>query len=307
MEGCDEGPAVQDGASARGVDRSRRGFWSRVKPVFTGLAVAGAMTLAYGAGLFQERWESYERQDSLRSSYESRLSHLQSRNDSLESSLAASGRGREGSLEDRVSGAGRVGDNPLSTVEYYPELEAPEAIDSLSLPEGSYVLEVDKKSQRTRVWRRARYRLVADVPSSTGEHPGEKERSGDSKTPGGYAMVTQVHNSSHWVYAGERAYGPYFFRLNFGSWDGAGNYDPGGHCSIGVHGTNEEHLLGSRQSHGCTRTPNSFVRKAREEGWLGPGTAVFVVPEDEAALRASDAGVGFERLGEHQDRKYSGD
>ncbi|MBW2982969.1 L,D-transpeptidase [Candidatus Woesearchaeota archaeon] len=279
--------------------KKRRGLWSRARHVFTGLALAGAMTLAYGAGVFQERWESYERQDSLRSSYESRLSRLLSENDSLESSLAASEQAdKDGSLEERLSSAERVEDGPLSTVEYYPERNPPEAIDSLSLPAGSYALEIDKESQRARVWRRARYRLVADVPCSTGANPGEKKRSGDNRTPGGYAAIVSVQNSSHWEYAGERAYGPLFFRFNYGSWDGSGDYDPDGHCSLGAHGTNEEYLLGSRQSHGCTRLPNAFVQRAVGRGWLGAGTAMFVVPEDEAALQGSDAGLGYSRVRE---------
>lgn len=289
-------PREEKGKPVEVPARRRRGLWRRVKPVVTGLAVAGAMTLGYGAGVFQERWESYARQESLRSSYERRVSRLESKNDSLESSL-----------EGLVSGAGRgVESEPLSTVEYYPERKPPEAIDSLSLPLGSYMLEVDKNSQRARVWQRARYRLVADVPCSTGANPGEKERSGDSKTPGGYALIVSEQNSSAWTYDGEFAYGEKFLRFNYGSWSASGSYNPSGHCSLGAHGTNEEHLLGSRQSHGCTRLPNEFLGEATSRDWLAPGVPLYVVPESLESLRSSASGAGYHRIEEALDRKDSG-
>ncbi|MBN1274736.1 L,D-transpeptidase [Candidatus Woesearchaeota archaeon] len=178
---------------------------------------------------------------------------------------------------------------------YAPE-RPPEAIDTITIPDDKYFLVVDKEAQRLYVWRPANYVLVADAPVSTGLVRGEKERAGDNRTPSGFAMIEQRHVSDAWTYAGERAYGPLAFRLNFGSWSSSGEYDPEGHCSILLHGTNEPEHLGKRRSHGCPRLHNEFLLEAERQGYLRPGTYVYTIPEDEGALLLSAHGLGTERL-----------
>ena len=175
-------------------------------------------------------------------------------------------------------------------------IKPPLAIDSVDIPLGEYFIEVDKPNQRVRVWQRSKYSLVADVPTSTGLHVGEKERQGDNKSPSGYATIMTKQNSSAWEYAGEPAYGPYFFRLNFGGWDKSGNYDPNGHCSIGIHGTHEPELLGTERSHGCFRLDNDFLLEADDRGLIAPGNPVFVIPYSAEKMFSSKSGVGRDRL-----------
>lgn len=175
------------------------------------------------------------------------------------------------------------------------------AIDSIDIAKGSYFIEVDKQRQRVRVWERCDYRLVSEMECSTGKNPGEKSREGDSKTPGGYAMIVSAENSSGWWYEGAPAYGPWFFRLNDGWWDAMGNHAPLKKSTIGIHGTNEPWLLGTRASHGCIRLYNEDVLEAKRNGWLAVGTPVYITPDSLESLLAGPAGLGYERI-----RKISG-
>lgn len=79
---------------------------------------------------------------------------------------------------------------------------------------------------------------------STGRYQGNKTRRGDNKTPEGNFKIIQKQNSSNWYYKGQKAYGPYFLRIN-SKWG-----------DIGIHGTNEPEKLGERASHGCIRMLN---------------------------------------------------
>ncbi|MBD3209381.1 L,D-transpeptidase [Candidatus Woesearchaeota archaeon] len=172
----------------------------------------------------------------------------------------------------------------------------PIGIDTLVIDEERYFVEINKEEQRLRVWKPANYVLVADVPCSTGLYEGEKERAGDYKTPSGFATIVSRQESAAWTSDGEHAYGPLFFRLNQGDWDGSGEYDPVGHCSIGIHGTHEPAYLSERRSHGCIRLWNVFLLEADRAGYLRPGNPVYIVPEDPAALAYSKHGVGVERI-----------
>ena len=187
----------------------------------------------------------------------------------------------------------------LLQTKHYPIV--PLAIDTLSMKMGTYVLEINKQEQETRLWQRARYRLVAQVPCSTGRNKGEKSRAGDERTPAGYFSITSITNSAQWTYHGRTfAYGKYFARLNFGSWKKDGSYDPQGHCSIGIHGTDQEEFLGREASEGCIRMPNKFWEEQVETGVIKRGTQGVIIPYTIKDMRSSMAGVGGERF-----RKFS--
>ncbi len=95
-----------------------------------------------------------------------------------------------------------------------------------------------------------------------GKNPGQKEKSGDMKTPEGTFVIDEVIDSSWWTHdfgdgKGEiaGAYGPYFISLNTdelsqGNWGG-----------IGIHGTHDPASIGTRASEGCIRLLNEDVKK----------------------------------------------
>ncbi len=171
----------------------------------------------------------------------------------------------------------------------YDSPSVPLALDTLDLPLGSYVVEVDKSSQITRVWRRSNYVLVAESKCSTGLVPGNKSRAGDMKTPEGLVSIVSVERSSYWSFNGVvGVYGPYFARLSFGRWNRKGDYFPGSRGSIGLHGTNEPELLGSRASHGCVRLPNDFVRLAVKNRWFSKGVPVYIAPSPGSVVSSNN-------------------
>ncbi len=120
------------------------------------------------------------------------------------------------------------------------------------------------------------YQKIDETTVSTGRYPGDKKRSGDNKTPLGAYKVVSIHNSKEWLYDGIKAYGPYFVRLNCGSWDRKGNHNPKGRSSIGIHGTNEPEKLGELASHGCIRIESELIKKYVEQGYLKKGTTVII-------------------------------
>lgn len=90
-----------------------------------------------------------------------------------------------------------------------------------------------------------------------GKNSGQKEKSGDMKTPTGTFPVDEIIDASGWSHdfgdgKGEipHAYGPWFIsldtsKLSKGKWDG-----------IGIHGTHDPSSIGTRASEGCIRLNN---------------------------------------------------
>jgi murein L,D-transpeptidase YafK len=117
-----------------------------------------------------------------------------------------------------------------------------------NLDNGEYVFWIDKINPSLSVYQNSSYGLVKieEFPASTGKNQGNKERRGDNKTPEGLFEIISIEESSNWVHwSGKKnAYGPNFLRLKTGF------------KGIGIHGTNEPHLLGKNISEGCIRLSN---------------------------------------------------
>lgn len=112
----------------------------------------------------------------------------------------------------------------------------------------------------------------ARFPIACGENYGNKERSGDRKTPEGLFWVEEVVATSAWTHdfgdgKGEQsgAYGPYFIRLHTPP-----------HTGIGIHGTNRDHSIGTRSSAGCVRMHNRDL--LRLIPYIYIGMPVFITP-----------------------------
>ena len=155
-------------------------------------------------------------------------------------------------------------------------LEYPAILDSLPLREGERVVIVDKEKQELRVYEKTRFVELLRAKTSTGRNPGNKERKGDNKTPEGMFNIISIENSENWLFNGRHAYGPFFLRLNTGSWDSNGRYNPNGRSSIGIHGTDEPEFLGYRRSHGCIRIHSNAVRKGVERDLFYKGERVII-------------------------------
>jgi hypothetical protein len=95
-----------------------------------------------------------------------------------------------------------------------------------------------------------------------GKNPGQKQVSGDLKTPDGSFLVDEIDDASSWSHDfGDgkgviaNAYGPWFISLNTdalsgGKWGG-----------IGIHGTHDLSSIGTRASEGCIRLNNENLIK----------------------------------------------
>jgi hypothetical protein len=112
--------------------------------------------------------------------------------------------------------------------------------------------------------------VIDSYSISTGRNKGNKQRSGDNKTPEGKFKVISIENSSHWVHRSGRkdAYGPYFIRLETGF--------PG----IGAHETDKNHLIGTPDSEGCIRFPQGLATYLVENNILKRGTFFEILPEN---------------------------
>lgn len=110
---------------------------------------------------------------------------------------------------------------------------------------------------------------IKSFPVAIGLNPGQKQKSGDMRTPTGNFTVDEIDDASYWKHdfgdgKGEiaGAYGPYFISLETG-WDG-----------IGIHGTHDPASIGHRVSEGCIRLNNSDLRVLRK--YVTTGTKVRI-------------------------------
>jgi lipoprotein-anchoring transpeptidase ErfK/SrfK len=94
---------------------------------------------------------------------------------------------------------------------------------------------------------------------AVGKNPGNKERSGDNRTPNGIFTVQSIENASGWSHdfrdgkgVIKGAYGPWFIRLRTG-WRG-----------IGIHGTHDPDSRGSMVSEGCIRMLNNELEELKQ-------------------------------------------
>jgi len=152
----------------------------------------------------------------------------------------------------------------------------------------NYAFVIEKESQTAYLYKRTTDKLwgIADEYSvSTGINPGDKQKSGDHRTPLGVFEVVEMCQSSDWVspFDGTYAYGDYFLRLNCGSWNSVGNHNPDGKSPIGLHGTNKPDTLKIPDSMGCVRFSNDMLRSIVESGHVKIGTPVIITEKIEYA------------------------
>lgn len=95
-------------------------------------------------------------------------------------------------------------------------------------------------------------RLVCRFGVAVGKNYGNKQRSGDMKTPEGEFYIEQIQPASHWGHDFNdgkgyipNCYGNWFIRLKTPP-----------HRGIGIHGTHAPESIGTRATEGCIRLKN---------------------------------------------------
>jgi hypothetical protein len=165
-----------------------------------------------------------------------------------------------------------------SGLEYLTQGQSYKVLESDST---EYMFLIDKVLQKATLYK-VNVEKLDEVQVSTGLFAGEKEFEGDQKTPSGFYKVVSVQDSSDWIHEGRVGeYGNFFARLDAGSWDKNGSFYAEGKSSIGLHGTNKPHLLGTRASDGCVRFETEKNDYYVKSGALKAGTFVSILGEDD--------------------------
>lgn len=155
-----------------------------------------------------------------------------------------------------------------------PKTKAGMAVAHAEVKEHNYSILIKKSEFKLKVLDNGAQ--VEEFGCALGKNTGDKERSGDMKTPNGTFKVIEVCDASWWTHdfkdgKGEikGAYGPWFFYLDTnakskGQWDG-----------IGIHGTHDPASIGTLASEGCIRLLNENVQLLKDK-YIKVGTMVTI-------------------------------
>lgn len=112
--------------------------------------------------------------------------------------------------------------------------------------------------------------VVAEFRVACGKNLGQKQKSGDFRTPEGVFYINQIQDASAWGHDFKdgkgyirHAYGPWFMRLYTGR-----------HKGIGIHGTHDPGSIGTRATEGCIRLENMDLDKLHS--LVNVGTTVII-------------------------------
>ncbi len=114
--------------------------------------------------------------------------------------------------------------------------------------------------------------ILLDFPVACGSNYGNKQKTGDRRTPEGRFYISEVKDASKWVHdfhdgkgTISGAYGPWFIRL-----------ECPGHSGIGIHGTHDSKSIGTRCTEGCVRLTNANITELKEK--VSVGMIVVIEP-----------------------------
>ena len=134
-----------------------------------------------------------------------------------------------------------------------------------------HVVLVEKSSQRCFIYKfDGDYHLVTTLKCATGESPGDKQVSGDRKTPEGVYFFTKAVGEEHL----SPTYGARAFPMNYPNLLDLRNHKGGN--NIWVHGTNEE--LNERSTNGCIVLANGDV--VQLDGYIKLWETPIIVEEE---------------------------
>ena len=96
-------------------------------------------------------------------------------------------------------------------------------------------------------------RVVCRFGVAVGKNYGNKQRSGDMKTPEGEFYIEQIQPASHWGHDFKDGKG--YIPNCYGNWFMRLKTPP--HKGIGIHGTHAPESIGTRATEGCVRLKDS--------------------------------------------------
>ncbi|MCQ2288012.1 MAG: L,D-transpeptidase [Muribaculaceae bacterium] len=154
-----------------------------------------------------------------------------------------------------------------------------------TVDKGSEFILISKKDWRLYVYGKINGEevLLAKYPCCLSKNEGQKQRSGDMKTPSSYPgkpfTIQQIQDASGWKHnfkdgrGSILAYGHWFLRLK-----------TPGHSGIGIHGsTNNENSVPGRASEGCIRLRDKDIIDLKTR-YARVGMQVIILDEKQGSL-----------------------
>lgn len=121
-------------------------------------------------------------------------------------------------------------------------------------------------------------KLICRFPVAVGKNYGNKQRSGDMKTPEGEFSVQMIQPASTWGHDfGDgkgwipNCYGNWFIRLSTPP-----------HKGIGIHGTHAPESIGTRATEGCIRLENKMLDSLKPMVKVGMKVTILSSDKDQA-------------------------
>lgn len=145
-------------------------------------------------------------------------------------------------------------------------------------PQSEYRIEIKKTDFKMHVYKGDSLEKAFFV--AVGRNSGDKQRSGDFRTPEGSFSISQIQDSRVWSHdfkdgkgsiAG--AYGPLFLRLQ---WRGGSSSPARLWTGIGIHGTHDPASIGTMVTEGCIRLKNEELKELAK--LVKIGTPVEILP-----------------------------
>lgn len=140
--------------------------------------------------------------------------------------------------------------------------------EDLQTAEDDYYIVIKKSEFKLYLMKQGQ--VEAEYGCALGKATGQKQVSGDMKTPDGVFPIDEICDASAWTHDFgdgkgeiEGAYGPWFLSLDTselsdGKWGG-----------IGIHGTHDPNSIGTLASEGCIRLLNKDIAALKEQVKVG--------------------------------------
>ena len=136
------------------------------------------------------------------------------------------------------------------------EVPAPSTV-AKPINNGKYNIRVSKAEYTLYLYKGDE--IVKSYPIAVGRNPGDKQKTGDNRTPVGDFKIVSIENASKWTHDFrdgkgkiKGAYGPWFLRLDANGWKG-----------IGIHGTHDPDSRGTMATEGCIRLSNDDIAELK--------------------------------------------
>ena len=139
-----------------------------------------------------------------------------------------------------------------------PETPKPVPQTPKAANNGKYNIRISKSAYTLTLYKGTE--PVKIYPIAVGKNPGDKQRTGDNRTPVGNFKIVSIENASKWTHDFHDgkgkirgAYGPWFLRLEAKGWKG-----------IGIHGTHDPNSIGTMATEGCIRLNNEDIAELKQ-------------------------------------------